>query len=76
MSLTDQQLTTLDLALTELKSSLTHYRLNQVIAPKKRLEEGFYGDCSECGENIAYPRLEAYPEADLCIQCQAEREAD
>lgn len=35
----------------------------------KRIEEGEFGWCAECGEPIAYKRLEIDPAAHLCINC-------
>ena len=37
-------------------------------------DEGDYGTCLECGEDIGFARLEAKPEAPLCIGCQGARE--
>lgn len=34
-----------------------------------RIAEGTWGDCVECGAAIAPGRLEARPEAALCISC-------
>lgn len=34
-----------------------------------RVAEGEYGWCAECGEAIAYKRLEIDPAAHLCIGC-------
>jgi len=34
-----------------------------------RIEDGVYGECVRCGEEIAPARLEARPEAALCIDC-------
>lgn len=34
-----------------------------------RIEDGVYGDCVRCGAAIAPGRLEARPEAALCIAC-------
>ena len=34
-----------------------------------RIEDGTYGDCVRCGEPIAAARLDARPEASLCIDC-------
>jgi DnaK suppressor protein len=33
----------------------------------KRIDEGTYGTCAACGNEIAPERLEAYPWASLCI---------
>jgi DnaK suppressor protein len=35
-----------------------------------RIEDGTYGVCLECEEEIAPKRLRAIPWAQLCIQCQ------
>jgi DnaK suppressor protein len=35
-----------------------------------RIEDGTYGVCRECEEEIAPKRLRAIPWAQLCIQCQ------
>ena len=35
----------------------------------KRLAEDEYGWCAECGDPIAYKRLEIDPAAHLCIDC-------
>jgi RNA polymerase-binding protein DksA len=34
-----------------------------------RIEDGIYGECVRCGEDIAEARLDARPEAALCIDC-------
>jgi RNA polymerase-binding protein DksA len=34
-----------------------------------RIEDGIYGECVRCGEEIAPARLDARPEAALCIDC-------
>ena len=36
----------------------------------RRMDEGTYGRCSNCGQNIALPRLEALPWARFCVDCQ------
>lgn len=43
--------------------------LTEVDAAVKRIDEGTYGGCVTCGEQIAEERLEAYPWASLCIDC-------
>ena len=40
----------------------------------KRLDEGSYGCCEECGEEIIMERLKAIPFALLCRDCQEARE--
>jgi len=36
-----------------------------------KFEEGTYGLCESCGQPIAPDRLEALPQAKLCINCKA-----
>ncbi|MGV9308567.1 MULTISPECIES: TraR/DksA family transcriptional regulator [unclassified Nonomuraea] len=45
-----------------------------IVAALKRLDEGTYGDCVDCGRPVPEGRLEARPEAARCVQCQAKRE--
>ncbi len=40
-----------------------------------RIEEGEYGECANCGKDIAEKRLEALPTATLCIDCATAAEA-
>ncbi|MFA5146082.1 MAG: TraR/DksA C4-type zinc finger protein [Candidatus Omnitrophota bacterium] len=40
----------------------------------KRVEEGTYGMCLQCGKNIAKKRLTALPYTELCIVCQEAKE--
>ncbi len=41
-----------------------------VDAALKRIEDGVYGQCMDCGVDIPAPRLHAAPEAARCIDCQ------
>ena len=38
-------------------------------AALKRIDDGTYGTCIECGKAIAARRLQALPEAERCIAC-------
>jgi DnaK suppressor protein len=42
----------------------------QIDAALRRMDEGTYGRCANCGQTIAAPRLEAVPWARFCIDCQ------
>jgi RNA polymerase-binding transcription factor DksA len=42
--------------------------LRDVTIALGKLDEGTYGKCEECGEDIAEPRLEAMPAARYCIK--------
>lgn len=44
--------------------------VRDIIAARKRIANGTYGTCVDCGEDIAFARLEAYPTAKRCIHCQ------
>lgn len=48
--------------------------LNQIDTALRRLGEGTYGDCVECGEEIAQARLRALPFAVRCKDCEEARE--
>jgi DnaK suppressor protein len=39
-----------------------------------KIEEGTFGSCEECGEEITLKRLEARPETSLCIRCKEDQE--
>ena len=42
----------------------------QIRAALRRIDDGVYGECLNCGEDISYPRLKIKPEAPLCMDCQ------
>jgi DnaK suppressor protein len=44
--------------------------LNQIEAALRRIEDGSYGQCVDCGVEIPSARLEVAPEAMRCIACQ------
>jgi len=39
-----------------------------------KIEQGEYGACISCGEEIGIKRLLARPVAELCIDCKSEQE--
>lgn len=39
-----------------------------------RIQAGVYGVCIDCGSDIGFERLSAYPTAKRCIRCQHLRE--
>jgi DnaK suppressor protein len=49
-------------------------RRRQVEAALDRIDSDEYGECLGCGEDIEPRRLEAQPEAPLCLECQSQRE--
>lgn len=42
----------------------------------RKIDEGEYGLCEECDESISLKRLQARPEAQLCIQCKEAQEKE
>jgi RNA polymerase-binding protein DksA len=53
----------------EHQAALVEREIASVKRALGRIEDGTYGDCIRCGEEIAPARLEARPEAALCIDC-------
>ncbi|MFT5354150.1 MAG: DnaK suppressor protein [Polyangiales bacterium] len=49
-------------------------RLSQVRSALERMTRDEYGACVSCEEPIAQRRLNARPEAPLCLLCQSRRE--
>jgi len=43
--------------------------LAEIDAALARIEDGTYGTCTNCGNEIAVARMEAQPWASLCIDC-------
>jgi DnaK suppressor protein len=54
------------------KRELNH--LKKIDVALKKMEDGTYGECESCGEQIALARLMARPVAQLCIDCKTEQE--
>ncbi len=48
--------------------------LNLIAAALRRIEEGTYGQCVDCGVEIPAARLHVAPEAARCIACQEKTE--
>ena len=60
----------IEFALIQMKAE-TLTKINEALA---RLEEGHYGNCFECGDEIAQARLRALPFAVRCKDCEEARE--
>ena len=60
----------IELALIQMKSETLH-KIEEALL---RLEENTYGNCFECGEEIAHARLRALPFAVRCKDCEEARE--
>lgn len=48
--------------------------MNKIDEALTRIDEGEYGICESCGEDIAIKRLEARPVAKYCIDCKTKQE--
>ena len=48
--------------------------LRRVERALERIDDDEYGYCLQCGEAIAFARLQVQPEAGLCLACQSENE--
>jgi DnaK suppressor protein len=49
--------------------------VEKIDAALRRIADGTFGECEECGEMISVGRLRARPVTTLCISCKAEQEA-
>jgi RNA polymerase-binding protein DksA len=50
--------------------------LNEVEHALQKYEAGTYGLCDSCGQPIEQARLEAIPQASLCMKCKASQAKD
>lgn len=60
----------MDFALMEMKAQ-TLIRIDEAL---QRVDQGTYGTCDECGQDLAEARLLAVPFALLCLECQEREE--
>lgn len=61
-----------DLALEA--AGMTAVQMRSVKRAIAKLADGSYGECEECGNPIGFSRLQASPDARLCISCQTRAE--
>jgi DnaK suppressor protein len=54
------------------KRELNH--LKKIDVALQKMEDDTYGECENCGEQIAVARLLARPVAQLCIDCKTAQE--
>ncbi|MDR1684943.1 MAG: RNA polymerase-binding protein DksA [Desulfovibrio sp.] len=50
--------------------------IKKIKAALQRLDDGVYGICESCGDDIGVPRLKARPVTKLCINCKSRQEED
>jgi DnaK suppressor protein len=58
-------------AMAQGQSRRREARRRAILAALRRMEEGEYGHCTECGEPISPRRLDLDPAAPTCIGCAA-----
>lgn len=70
----DESVATLiaDLEQADLARDLDELRALE--AARERLAQGQYGICADCGSDVGYERLKAFPGALRCIDCQRRHE--
>jgi DnaK suppressor protein len=61
-------------AMSQERARRRQRELQRIAAALRRLEDGGYGDCQDCGEPIDVRRLDMDPAATLCIRCATVRE--
>lgn len=48
--------------------------MRDIEAARERIQDGTFGNCDDCGDEIVFERLLAYPTAKRCVICQQQRE--
>jgi RNA polymerase-binding protein DksA len=75
----DAQEESLNEMLTEINLAMLsqhQHELKNLQRALKRMEQGDYGMCVDCNAPIAIARLQAYPTAVRCINCQSKHEQE
>src|SRR3954454_552242 len=70
----DESVATLiaDLEQADMTRDLEEFRALE--AARDRIKDGGYGECIDCGNDVGYERLKAFPSALRCVQCQDRHE--
>lgn len=50
------------------------YLFKKIDKALAKIEDGSFGTCEECGDEIGIKRLEARPVTDLCVKCKEDQE--
>jgi len=58
------------LSTTATARSITH-SIEDIDRALVKIDDGTYGKCDVCGEDIGVPRLDALPAASRCVECAA-----
>lgn len=70
----DQSQATRDQMLNIKLKGRENFYLRKLETALERIENGTFGECQECGDDISVDRLRARPTACLCIHCKEEEE--
>lgn len=60
--------------MAEMDATRAAQELSQVLAARRRLIDGSFGSCVQCGNEIDRRRLDALPATPLCVDCQTASE--
>ncbi|BBD06978.1 RNA polymerase-binding protein DksA [Desulfovibrio ferrophilus] len=50
--------------------------IKKIQAAQRRIDDGSFGYCEECGDDISVERLKARPVTTLCIECKSRQEEE
>jgi DnaK suppressor protein len=56
------------------KADVARQTITRLTDALKRIRQGNFGECAQCGAEIEVKRLEAVPWARYCLKCQEARE--
>jgi DnaK suppressor protein len=70
----DESVQSLIQELDQASASRDLSELRTLEAARARIDDGSYGICISCGQDIGFERLRATPGAERCIQCQTQFE--
>lgn len=71
---TEEAMQAADIEMEMTQTSRTGYQLILTREALKKLDDGTFGACEDCGEQIGSNRLMANPIAKRCIPCQTSHE--
>ncbi len=57
-------------------ASSESHRLREINEALRRIEQGSYGICEGCNKEIPRKRLEVFPSARHCVECQSKLERE
>jgi len=66
----DESVQSLIQDLDQAEASRDLSELRTLDAARARMDDGSYGICTNCGQDIGFERLRASPGAERCIRCQ------